>query len=62
MRDKLEQRPDEMKLNETDIGALTTSRLYKNVIKSHLELFNNVLANLPEISEMNVKGASGKEI
>ncbi|QMT59375.1 hypothetical protein [Legionella sp. PC997] len=48
MQDKLEERPKEMKLTETDIGALTTSRLYENVIKKHLELFNQILEKLPE--------------
>ncbi|WP_131778589.1 hypothetical protein [Legionella bozemanae] len=53
MRDKLEKRSKEMELTATDIGALTTSRLYENVIKKHLELFNSTLDNLPENQNLN---------
>ncbi|MCW8399697.1 hypothetical protein OQJ26_12940 [Legionella sp. PATHC038] len=53
MQDNLDQIPMEMQLTETDIGALTTSRLYGNVIKKHLELFNQILKNLPENQNLN---------
>lgn len=53
MQDNLDQIPMEMQLTETDIGALTTSRLYGNVIKKHLELFNHILENLPENQNFN---------
>ncbi|WP_028380533.1 hypothetical protein [Legionella cherrii] len=53
MQGKLDQRPKEMRLTETDIGALTTSRLYGNVIEKHLELFNQILESLPENQKLN---------
>ncbi|MCW8407505.1 hypothetical protein OQJ13_00775 [Legionella sp. PATHC035] len=53
MQGKLDKRPIEMQLTETDIGALTTSRLYRNVIENHLELFNQILENLPERQNSN---------
>lgn len=55
MQDKLGNRPKEMELTETDIGALTTSRLYGNVIKKHLGLFNQILDELPE--KQNLKNS-----
>lgn len=54
MQNELEKRPKKMELTETDIGALTTSRLYGNVIKKHLGLFNQILEKLPEIENQKV--------